>query len=210
MKQKILFLCFIFSMGIFSQVYAQTIGVKSLSDFTTENPPAGISVELLEPLILSKDIELSAGTQISGNLTDVTSPKRMKRNASFSFEPSTYKDKTGNHKIDIKTKASYTVPLDKGQLAKSTAVTVGGFFVKGLGMGLAAVKGAVKNEEGNRIKSTVTSAYEASPVSYVEKGKDITIKVNDIFYLKFNNMNVEDENQNYQGGQNYTYTIEKE
>ena len=57
--------------------------------------------------------------------------------------------------------------------------------MKGLSTGVAAIEGAVKNEEGNRIKSTAVSVYEASPLSYIEKGEELDIKSGESFFLKF-------------------------
>lgn len=209
MKQKNLFLTFIAFMCLNSQVLAQTIEVKSLSQFSTANPPATISVEILDPLILN-DKALEAGTVLDGKLVNVVSPKRLKRNASFSFEPTSYKDNTGKHSMfDEKINAQYTTTLDKKQLAKSAVVGVGGIFVKGLKMQVAAVEGAVKNKEGNVLKSSAVSVYEASPVSYVKKGQDLNIKTNDVFYLKFPDADKK-EMKNKTGGENYTYSIEKE
>ena len=207
MKQKILFMCFILLSGVFNQIYAQTIEVKSLSEFSTENPPTSIYVELLQPLQLDSNTSLQAGAKIKGNLVDVVSPKRLKRNADFSFEPVYYWDEKGNpHPIEKEVKASYTVPIDKAGLAKTAVTSVGSFFVKGLSIGVAAVEGAVKNEQDNRLKSSAVSVYESSPVSYVEKGQEIEISVNQNFFLKFPNIKDQDENV----GQNYTYQIEKE
>ena len=64
--------------------------------------------------------------------------------------------------------------------------------------GVAAVQGVVKNEEGNRLKSGVVSAYEASPASYVKKGEDLEFGVKDIFYLKVPKIDAP----------NYKYTVE--
>jgi hypothetical protein len=196
MKQKNIFLSFIVLIitGMLSGAYAKTIEVMSLSDFSTAKPPASITVELLDNVDLDENTTLSAGTAVQGKLIDVVSPKRLKKDATFSFEPTSYKDANGETKVlHTNTIAKYSKTLDKGQLAKSAALGVGGFFVKGLSTGVAAVEGAVKNEEGNVIKSTAVSVYEASPISYVEKGKDLVIKTNQIFYLKFPKVKDEDE-----------------
>ena len=50
------------------------------------------------------------------------------------------------------------------------------------------VIGNVKNEEDNRFKSSITSAYESSPFSYANKGEDLEIKKSQYFYLKFPNI----------------------
>lgn len=187
MWQKFLYSCFlviVFSM--FSQAYAQTLEVSALSDFSTLNPPDSIQVKLLEPLEVSESLTLPSGVILSGDLIDVVSPRRLKRNASFSFKLKSYKDAYGKiHDVNSYIVAKYTTPLDKGDLAKSAALGVGSFFVKGLSVGVAAVKGAAKNEEGNRLKSSAVSVYESSPFSYAEKGQDLVISVNQSFYLKF-------------------------
>ena len=89
------------------------------------------------------------------------------------------------HTVNSHIVASYSKPIDKGGLAKNAALGVGSFFVKGLSVGVAAVSGAVKNEEGNRVKSSAVSAYESSPLSLVEKGEDLNIEENMHFFLKF-------------------------
>lgn len=188
MTQKKFFLTFIvFAItGVLSSVCAKTIEVLSLSDFSTANPPASITIQLLDSVDLDENTTIDAGATVNGKLVDVVSPKRLKKDATFSFVPTSYKDKNGETKmIKADVTAKYSKTLDKVQLAKSAAVGVGGFFIKNLGVGVAAIEGAVKDEEGNPIKSAAVSVYEASPVSYVEKGKDLEIKVNQIFYLKF-------------------------
>ena len=66
-----------------------------------------------------------------------------------------------------------------------TPLSVGNHFVKGISLGYHAVEGAVKNEEGNRFKSSAVSVYESTPFSYVEKGEEIVIPKNNIFILNF-------------------------
>lgn len=190
MWQKFLYSCFLVILsGVYNLVLAQTVEVEALSTFSTANPPASIIVKLNEPMALSNDVTLKAGDVIQGDLVDVVSPKRLKRDASFSFKPNFYMGADGiTHDIKSDIVASYTEPLDKKQLAKNAALGVGNFFVKGLSMGAAAVDGAVNNNGENRIKSSAKSVYQASPFSYVEKGEDLEIKKSQIFYLKFPNV----------------------
>lgn len=205
---------------MFTQAYAQTVEVSSLDKFSTDSPPKSISIKLLEPLEISDNEVYKAGVIMKGDLFDVVSPKRLKRDADFSFKPVSYTDENGKtYQINSNITASYTEPLNKGQMAKSAALTVGDFFVKGLSMGVAAVSGAVKNQEGNRIKSSAVSVYESSPLSYVEKGEDIKIEPNMSFFLKFSKPKCEKVSSSRQNdvrneeviqGQNYTFQIEKE
>ena len=223
MKQKFLYSVLLSSVFVCNSVYAQTVEVKSLSDFSTANPPKSISIQLLEPLEIKKDKFIEAGGTIQGDLVDVVSPKRLKRDADFSFEPRVYIDSNGKtRKIKAQVKASYTEPVEAKQVAKKTVMAASNLVVAGLSLGVAAVEGAVKNEDGNRFKSSVSSAYEASPFSYARKGEDIDIKSGQIFFLRFPNPGkIEKEidkvnNESVSGskeivkGQNYSIEIEKE
>ncbi|MBQ8458747.1 hypothetical protein IJ541_01440 [bacterium] len=187
MKQKILSLGFLLILsGMSGQVFAQTVEVFTLDKFSTVNPPKSISIKLAETLELSDSLVLNPGVVLNGNLIDVVSPKRLKRDANFSFQPVKYTDLNGNTiTLNSNIKASYTKPFDKGNAAKSAVLGVGNHFVKGLSIGVSAVSGAVKNSEGNRLKSSAVSVYKASPASYAEKGKDLYFEPNDVFYLKF-------------------------
>ncbi len=187
MRQKFFYFVFLIVLsGMFAKTYAQTVEVMSLNDFSTAEPPKTISVKLIEPLELKNMQIHDSGIILNGDLVDVISPKRLKRDAGFSFKPVTYTDLDGNtQNLDSNIIAKYTKPVDKGGLAKNAALSVGNHFIKGLSMGVTAVKGAVQNEEGNRFKSSAKSVYEASPFSYAEKGEDLYINANQNFFMKF-------------------------
>lgn len=167
-------------------VLAKPIAVEALSDFTTENPPKEMSIKLLEDIAVDDTLTIKAETIVDGNVVDVTDPKRLKRNASFTFVPTSYRDERGQVVV-IKNyyPAKYTTKVNKGQLAKSAALGVGSFFVKGLSIGYSAVEGAIKNEKDNRFKSSVTEVYQDSPLSYVEKGEELVIEKGQLFFLNF-------------------------
>ena len=167
-------------------VLAKPIAVEALSGFTTENPPKEMSIKLLEDVAVDDTLTIKAETIVDGNVVDVTDPKRLKRNASFTFVPTSYRDERGQVVV-IKNyyPAKYTTKINKGQLAKSAALGVGSFFVKGLSIGYSAVEGAIKNEKDNRFKSSVTEVYQDSPLSYVEKGEELVIEKGQLFFLNF-------------------------
>ena len=165
-----------------SPVFAKTVAVEAMSGFTTENPPREMSVKLLEDIVLDDNTTLAADYVIDGKIVDVTDPKRLKRNATFTFVPVSYKDKNG---IKAYCPAKYTTKINKGELAKSVGLGVGSFFVKGLSLGYSAVEGAIKNEQDNRFKSSVTNVYNDSPLSYVEKGEELVIEKEQVFFLNF-------------------------
>ncbi len=180
-------LSLLFIIGLLCQpAFAKAVAVQALEDFTTENPPELMSIKILEDVIIDDSLSFKNGDIIKGKVVDVTDPKRLKRNATFSFVPVSYTDSNGDT-IEIKGyyPAKYTTKLNKGELAKSAALGVGNFFVKGLSMGYSAVEGAVKNEKNNRFKSSVTEVYEDSVFSYVEKGGEIVIKKEQPFFLNF-------------------------
>lgn len=184
--KKFCWTIFLLLIMLSQPVLAKPIAVEALSNFTTENPPKEMSIKLLEDIAVDDTLTIKAETIVDGNVIDVTAPKRLKRNASFTFVPTSYKDERGQVVV-IKNyyPAKYTTKVNKGQLAKSAALSVGNFFVKGLSIGYSAVEGAIKNEKDNRFKSSVTEVYQDSPLSYVEKGEELVIEKGQLFFLNF-------------------------
>lgn len=184
--KKFCWTIFLLLIMLSQPVLAKPIAVEALSDFTTENPPKEMSIKLLEDIAVDDTLTIKAETIVDGNVVDVTDPKRLKRNASFTFVPTSYKNERGQVVV-IKNyyPAKYTTKVNKGQLAKSAALGVGNFFVKGLSIGYSAVEGAIKNEKDNRFKSSVTEVYQDSPLSYVEKGEELVIEKGQLFFLNF-------------------------
>ena len=177
--------CALFIQPVFA---AEVLKVESLSSFSTSKPPEFISLKSMSTVVLDENITIPEGVIIKGRLTEVKRPKRLKRNASFSVIPVSYVDVNGNE-VDIPVeyigKFSPKFEIDKMDVAKNAALTVGNHFVKGISMGYHAVEGAVKNEEGNRFKSSAVSVYENSPFSYIEKGSELEIREHDLFSLRF-------------------------
>ena len=146
-----------------------------------------------------------------GNIEDVVSPKRLKRDASFAFVPVLYKDaKTGQVsqiKRHFKGKYSFLSDVSVGSLAKQGAVFAGNKLLDGFfGPGVAVVEGAVKNEHGNRAKSAAISLYESTPLSYANKGEDINIPKGTVFVMSFKTAKEAAAEAKTQAP-NYTYTM---
>lgn len=184
-------------------VFAKAIAVQALDGFSTEAPSSSMRIKMLEDVMIDDNITLNFGYIVSGKIIDITEPKRLKRDASFTFVPLTYTDLNGKT-FEIKGyyPAKYTTKLNKGELAKTAALGVGSFFVKGLSLGYSAIEGAVKNEKDNRFKSSVNEVYEDSPFSYVEKGGEIVIQKEQNFFLNFD---VKDEEEKDSNLPNYNY-----
>lgn len=186
MKQKNLFLSFICIAITGLPVCSQTIEVEALEAFSTAQPPQTVSVKLLSPVQIDERMFIEGGTNVQGKLINIKNPKRLKRNANFSFELLSYTDDNGNeHIFKNNVVAKYTTTLNKAAFAQKAVVSAGNQVFKGLKVGVAAIEGAVKNEQGNRFKSGARSVYESTPISYVEKGKEIYINDGEVFYLKF-------------------------
>lgn len=179
------------SLLIGTAAFAETLKVEAITAFTTENPPSQIQVKSLGELQITSKVKINEGDILTGRLTDIKDPKRLKRDATFKYEIRTITDSNGNSvKVKRNNIAKYVPPfkLDKKEVAKDAALSVGNHFVEGLSMGYRAVEGAVKSENGagNRISSAVENVYEHSVLSYASKGEEIIINAGDIFGLKIN------------------------
>lgn len=180
-------------------VNAETMQVMSLSDFSTENPSEFIELRLYDDFKLDEILDLPCGYEVKARVVDITTPKRLKRNASFYIIPVSYRDLNGKEFViedEIKGKFSPKFNIDKVDVVKSAALTVGNHFVKGISAGYYAIEGAVKNQEGNRFKSGVVSLYEKSPLSYINNGNELEIKKGDCFSFKFKAQDADEESEN--------------
>lgn len=173
-----------------NSVWAKTLNVEALSDFSTANPSEYLEVKILDTYVTKNDFVIHAGSIINGKITDVKDPKRLKRNATFKFIPITYYDYVTERKYNIKRSivGKYTShDITPASIAKTGAVAAGNKLIGAfIGPSVAVVEGAIKNEQDNIAKSAAISVYESSPLSYVEKGKDLEIKKGDVFKINFN------------------------
>ncbi len=192
------YLILLFSMIAIPAYAGVTVEVQALTPFDSTNPPAAMKIKSMSKVEFENGVTFEPGTVVEAKVIDVKFPKRGKRNASFTLRPTSY---TINGIVkpieDFEFTAKYKAkkPLDKGELALSAASTVGGYFVKGFGQGISLAKGMVKNEQGNRLKSGVVQVYEDSPLAYIEKGAELYIYENDIFYLRFKTSELDEDEE---------------
>jgi len=164
--------------------FAKTIEVEAMSDFSTDNPPKTYIVKVVEPIITSNGT-IESGSFIEGKIS-TKDAQILKRDATFSFLPTYLTTPEGNTiKIKKNYKGTYKKELNKGKLAKTIALSAGNFAVKGFSTGFTAIEGAVKNEQGNRLKSSAVAVYESSPLSYTQKGNALEIKQGEHFLINF-------------------------
>lgn len=204
MKKKLLILLMFVVM---QPVMAKNIKVEAMSDFSTVNPPATWRVKIVDSFTTDSGFMVHSGSIIEGKIEKVTSPKRLKRAANFTFIPQTYYDSSVGYTKDIKEqlecKYSPMTDITAKSVAKTGAITAGNMFISGfIGPSVALVEGAVKNEEGNRAKSAAVSVYESSPLSYAQKGKELEIKKGQVFIMSFKLKDEEVEDE-----PNYTYEV---
>ena len=209
MKRFILILSMLLAV---SPVMAKNVKVEALSNFSTANPPSTWELKILEGFVANDGFQVSAGSVVVGKVEDVVSPKRLKRNATFRFVPTTYYNSLTGYSQHIKRdfigKYSPKSELNAKKIVTNGAISAGNIFVGAfVAPSVGLIEGAIKNEEGNRAKSAVVSAYERTPLSYANKGKDLEFKKGDVFIMNFK-LKAEEEAEEAENKPNYTYTIE--
>lgn len=205
MKKALLALIFI--SALCQPAMAKNIKVEAMSDFSTANPPKSWQVKIVDGFTDADGHEITAGSILEGKIENVKSPSRLKRNASFTFVPVKFYDANSlkNYTVEKELVGKYSNLSDVtvGSVAKQGAIMVGNQVVNGFfGPGVALVEGAVKNEQGNRAKSAAVSAYESSPLSYINKGNELEFKQGQIFIMSFKTIK-----EPAQDKPNYEYSV---
>ena len=105
--KKIILLLFIF-LTVNSAVNAQTLKAKAIDEISTAYPKDVVRLELTNNVNLS-GIELQKGYVVYGTLTDVKSPNKGAKEASFVFTLKKYKDLNNTeYEISKEIKTTYT------------------------------------------------------------------------------------------------------
>ena len=203
------FLLLLSAFLIINPVLAKNVKVQAMSDFSTAKPPKTWKVKVLESFVADNGIIVNTNTVIDGDIINVKSPQRLKRNATFKFVPKTYYNPqdgtTKAVKRDFEGKYSSTSNIDKKDLAKTGAISAGNMLIGSfVAPTVGLVEGVVSNKSGNRAKSAVVGAYERTPLSYVNKGKEIEFKQGQVFVMSFKLKGEEDNTENLP---NYSYEV---
>lgn len=208
--KKLILLCALL-LHISSCFAADYLKVTAMEDFSTENPKETFDARVREDAVIGR-YNIGVNSVVHCQVLKVIDPRRGKRNALFFVKPLTYTQDGVVNNIEEEMYGKYTtVVLSKEELkqlpylkmAKNGALMVGNFFVKGLSICVSFVEGFAKNEKDNRLKSGITNAYEESPISYVEKGDELDIKVGDDFYFVFKTEeDVQEPNYSYTAPEN--------
>lgn len=203
------FLLILSALLIINPVMAKSVKVEALSDFSTANPSKTWRLKVVDGFIADNGIVIHQGTIFEGEIVNVTSPKRLKRAASFTFVPQTYYDPqvgvTKDVKRDFEGKYSSTSNLDKKELAKTGAISAGNMLIGSfVAPAVGLVEGVVTNKEGNIAKSAVVGAYERTPLSYANKGKELEFRRGQVFAMNFKLRSEEEIKEDLP---NYSYEI---
>lgn len=109
--KKIYLLTMIFILCI-NAANAQVFKGRALNEISTKNPIEIIKVKALKDLNLGSGLIIEKNSIITGKMTEVVSPEKFHKNASFTFIPIEYTDEQGtNHIITKEIKASYRQKL---------------------------------------------------------------------------------------------------
>ena len=164
--------------------------VQFEQDFSTDNPPREFSVVINDNYEFPNVRPIEKGTQIFLEVTKVSQAKRAKMDASVQarivrvYIPSTDETINVNNPKAVVRFSKYE-KLDVADKALNTGISVANHFVKNITYPAQFVKGAVQNKEGNMLKSGFNAAYEASPLSYIEKGESLDLQSGDLATLTF-------------------------
>lgn len=181
-------------------VSAETIIGVALNDFSTEKPSQTFSVKIQEDFSVDNMQLYKAGTVLYGKVTRVVNGQVGKRKGYFEFTPTHYATANGVYQFDksnLVVRVKYYKPFDKNSASSlaQTGITTAAslaFHIPMLSQGVSFVKGVVNPEDDtNRIVSGLKKVYKDSPVSYVEKGEELYLKVGQ--EVKLNIGEVEEE-----------------
>ncbi len=208
MKKRILTLLFILFF-ITTPAFAVSVKVSAMQEFTTVQPAETLKVMTLEPVEFKNGLLFPEGTIIKGEIFDVKQPKRGKLNASFKFKPIYYSyngQKKELTESGLTAKYAPYKELNKAELATSAVSTAGSmiFKIPGFSEAISFTKGFIKNPDNNRLKSGAKQIYKDSFFSYIEEGKDVSIKKDEMFILKFKLKDEPDEEDEEEAKENNT------
>ena len=184
---KKIYLLFLLSMICVSSVNAQVFKGSALDEISTKNPKEFIKVKALRDLNLGNGVIIKKDSIITGKMTEVVSPEKFHKNASFTFIPTKYIDNNGvKHSISNEIKATYRQKL-KPDLKHSeigVGVTTNGsdpsnsMFIFSPSY-ISNAKKIVKDEG-----KEVWEDYENRNTPW-GKGEDININPNEVIYFNF-------------------------
>lgn len=195
---KILSVSFIIFISLSLQsVMAKTVKVKAITPFNSNNPPYSFEVKVLNTTPLIDNFSVESGSILKGYIYKTLPPKRLKQSASFIFIPQLYITQSGKQQNLTNMVAQYTTKINTKDVIVNSAYTFGTLPIVLATAGVFAYEGAKNAQSGeDALKSSAINVYENSPLSLIEKGKELNIKTNQSFLL--NLVIVKQDEPNYE------------
>lgn len=189
---KILSATVLFVTMISSYALAETakIVVKSLNDFSSQNPSTHIAVQVEDNYKMPNGEILPKGIIFNGEVIDIIQPKRGKRDGYIYYKLTEYKyNNSGFIKIkneNLIAKVKEYSELDLKETAISAGTSVAGLFVEHISYPINFARGVISPyEDTSRLKSGLKKTYEKSMFSYISKGDCMEFKNGDKIILIF-------------------------
>lgn len=161
---------------------AQVFKARAIDDISTKNPKEIIKVKAVRDLNLGNGIIIQKDSIITGKMTEVVSPEKFHKNASFTFIPTEYTDSNGvTHIIPNEIKATYRQKL-KPDLQHSE-IGVGDYSGSSMFVFspsyISNTKKIIKGEG-----KEVWDEYQNRNTPW-GKGEEINIKSDELIYFNF-------------------------
>ena len=193
MKKLLIIFLFIFNMPVFAlDVIAESLG--NISDFQNTL----FQARVLKRAEFKSGLALNLNDEIEGVIIKSVEAKRGKREGYIIIHPTVIYREGIEIPFDYKNMEAKVLSFSKAELEKAeekarldASLTIGGHYIPGLSHIFYFFKGlATPSQNQTRIQSGMKSLYENSPLSYIEKGKEMDIKEGDYIMLKFYNTDV--------------------
>lgn len=190
MKRVIISALFMFFTFVPSM--AENVMVESMGGFAEKEDIYSFKAKVVEDAIFESGLVFEKDAVVEGEIVKTVDPKRGKRNGYIIIRPISYSIPSEDNeikKIEDEFLEAKVVGYSKKNFAKmglNAGLTVGGYYVKGLGQIFYFSKGLIKPDKGrNRIQSAFHNVYENTPFVFLEKGEEVDIEEGDLLVLKF-------------------------
>lgn len=192
-----IFICFCFQLVSFGQevIPHQVFGIShnevSISDLKQGKL---LTFQVIERDEISDFLQTEEGALITVKVKEYVKPKRGKQNGYLKVDLVKYTIPSRNNceqeaeAFNIYGTVRMATAQDKKGLAKQAGVAVVGHILKvpGFSQAVAVSKGLISpNPDQTRLQSAGTNLYESTPLTYKEKGNEMTIEQDSIVVMRF-------------------------
>ncbi len=180
--------------AVINKIYAVSTNEHSTAELCSRNKQ--ISVRTLDTYNVTKTLAVEKNSDLILEVQEYINPKRGKMNGylkikllkhSIPSKDDIYEDDSDKN---IKGTLRLSEKKDKKELAKTVGISVTGHILKvpGFSQAVALSKGLIKpNPEQTRLQSAGHNLYKSTPLTYVEKGNDLSIEKDAIIVLHIKN-----------------------